>query len=105
MEGQIMKTIVCHGDSLTEGADLNPNYTWPDWKRWLTINRLTGLLLSIYSQKLTKSRLKIAFVEAGYSRLSGISPVAGSKRTCAPAKDGRNHARPCRKRKNPLALY
>jgi lysophospholipase L1-like esterase len=24
-----MKTIVCHGDSLTEGADLNPNYTWP----------------------------------------------------------------------------
>ncbi len=20
-----MKTIVCHGDSLTEGADLNPN--------------------------------------------------------------------------------
>ena len=29
MEGQIMKTIVCHGDSLTEGADLNPNYTWP----------------------------------------------------------------------------
>jgi len=24
-----MITIVCHGDSLTEGADLNPNYTWP----------------------------------------------------------------------------
>jgi lysophospholipase L1-like esterase len=24
-----MKTIVCHGDSLTEGADLNPGYTWP----------------------------------------------------------------------------
>ena len=24
-----MKKIVCHGDSLTEGADLNPNYTWP----------------------------------------------------------------------------
>ena len=24
-----MKTMVCHGDSLTEGADLNPNYTWP----------------------------------------------------------------------------
>ena len=24
-----MKTIVCHGDSLTEGTDLNPNYTWP----------------------------------------------------------------------------
>lgn len=24
-----MKTIVCHGDSLTQGADLNPNYTWP----------------------------------------------------------------------------
>ena len=24
-----MKTIVCHGDSLTEGADLNHNYTWP----------------------------------------------------------------------------
>ena len=24
-----MKTIVCHGDSLTEGADLNRNYTWP----------------------------------------------------------------------------
>ena len=24
-----MKTIVCHGDSLTEGADFNPNYTWP----------------------------------------------------------------------------
>jgi lysophospholipase L1-like esterase len=24
-----MKTIVCHGDSLTEGSDLNPNYTWP----------------------------------------------------------------------------
>ena len=24
-----MKPIVCHGDSLTAGADLNPNYTWP----------------------------------------------------------------------------
>ena len=24
-----MKTIVCHGDSLTEGSDLNPGYTWP----------------------------------------------------------------------------
>ncbi len=24
-----MKKIVCHGDSLTEGADLNPNFTWP----------------------------------------------------------------------------
>jgi len=24
-----MKTIVCHGDSLTQGADLNPGYTWP----------------------------------------------------------------------------
>ncbi len=24
-----MNTIVCHGDSLTEGSDLNPNYTWP----------------------------------------------------------------------------
>lgn len=24
-----MKAIVCHGDSLTEGAELNPNYTWP----------------------------------------------------------------------------
>jgi len=24
-----MKTIVCHGDSLTEGSDLNQNYTWP----------------------------------------------------------------------------
>ena len=24
-----MKTIVCHGDSLTEGADFNKNYTWP----------------------------------------------------------------------------
>ena len=24
-----MNTIVCHGDSLTQGADLNPNYTWP----------------------------------------------------------------------------
>jgi lysophospholipase L1-like esterase len=24
-----MKTIVCHGDSLTEGSDFNKNYTWP----------------------------------------------------------------------------
>lgn len=24
-----MKKIVCHGDSLTEAADLDPNYTWP----------------------------------------------------------------------------
>ena len=24
-----MKTIVCHGDSLTEGSDLENNYTWP----------------------------------------------------------------------------
>jgi lysophospholipase L1-like esterase len=24
-----MKTIVCHGDSLTEGADLEKSYTWP----------------------------------------------------------------------------
>ncbi len=24
-----MRTIVCHGDSLTEGADLEKNYTWP----------------------------------------------------------------------------
>jgi lysophospholipase L1-like esterase len=24
-----MKTIVCHGDSLTEGSDINKNYTWP----------------------------------------------------------------------------
>ena len=24
-----MKSIVCHGDSLTEGTDLNPNFTWP----------------------------------------------------------------------------
>jgi len=29
MDGGQMKTIVCHGDSLTEGADFNPNYTWP----------------------------------------------------------------------------
>jgi lysophospholipase L1-like esterase len=25
-----MKTIVCHGDSLTEGSDLEKSYTWPD---------------------------------------------------------------------------
>jgi lysophospholipase L1-like esterase len=24
-----MKTMVCHGDSLTEGADLDKSYTWP----------------------------------------------------------------------------
>ena len=24
-----MKTIVCHGDSLTEGSDIKKNYTWP----------------------------------------------------------------------------
>jgi len=24
-----MRTIVCHGDSLTEGSDLENNYTWP----------------------------------------------------------------------------
>jgi len=24
-----MKTIVCHGDSLTEASDLDKNYTWP----------------------------------------------------------------------------
>jgi lysophospholipase L1-like esterase len=24
-----MKKIVCHGDSLTEASDLEPNYTWP----------------------------------------------------------------------------
>ena len=24
-----MKTIICHGDSLTEGSDLEKNYTWP----------------------------------------------------------------------------
>ncbi len=24
-----MRTIVCHGDSLTEGSDLGKNYTWP----------------------------------------------------------------------------
>ena len=24
-----MRTIVCHGDSLTEGSDLEKNYTWP----------------------------------------------------------------------------
>jgi acyl-CoA thioesterase-1 len=24
-----VKTIVCHGDSLTEASDLNKNYTWP----------------------------------------------------------------------------
>ncbi len=24
-----MRTMVCHGDSLTEGADLEKNYTWP----------------------------------------------------------------------------
>ena len=24
-----MKTIVCHGDSLTEGSDLENNFTWP----------------------------------------------------------------------------
>ncbi len=24
-----MRTIVCHGDSLTEGSDLDKNYTWP----------------------------------------------------------------------------
>jgi lysophospholipase L1-like esterase len=29
MEGKFMKTIVCHGDSLTEGSDLENNYTWP----------------------------------------------------------------------------
>jgi len=25
----MMKTIVCHGDSLTEGSDLSPHYAWP----------------------------------------------------------------------------
>jgi len=29
MEVKFMKTIVCHGDSLTEGSDLKNNYTWP----------------------------------------------------------------------------
>jgi lysophospholipase L1-like esterase len=29
MEVKFMKTIVCHGDSLTEGSDLENNYTWP----------------------------------------------------------------------------
>ena len=24
-----MRTIICHGDSLTEGSDLEKNYTWP----------------------------------------------------------------------------
>ena len=24
-----MKTIICHGDSLTEGSDLENNFTWP----------------------------------------------------------------------------
>ncbi len=24
-----MKKIICHGDSLTEGSDLENNYTWP----------------------------------------------------------------------------
>jgi acyl-CoA thioesterase-1 len=31
-----MKTIVCHGDSLTEASDLDKNYTWPS----LVENRL-----------------------------------------------------------------
>jgi lysophospholipase L1-like esterase len=31
-----MKTMVCHGDSLTEATEVDPNYTWPA----LTANRL-----------------------------------------------------------------
>ena len=32
-----MKSIVCHGDSLTEGSDLEKSYTWPD----LVANKLS----------------------------------------------------------------
>ena len=32
-----MKTIVCHGDSLTEGSDLEKSYSWPD----LVANKLS----------------------------------------------------------------
>jgi acyl-CoA thioesterase-1 len=30
MEIKVMRTIVCHGDSLTEGSDLEKSYTWPN---------------------------------------------------------------------------
>ena len=29
MERKFVRTIVCHGDSLTEGSDLEKSYTWP----------------------------------------------------------------------------
>ncbi len=34
-----MRTIVCHGDSLTEGSDLEKNYAWP---------RITKKLIQTY---------------------------------------------------------
>ncbi|MGD1972595.1 MAG: GDSL-type esterase/lipase family protein, partial [Desulfobacterales bacterium] len=37
-----MKKIVCHGDSLTEGSDLENNYTWPQ----LVENRIQVTVLN-----------------------------------------------------------
>lgn len=37
-----MKTIVCHGDSLTEGSDVDKNCTWPD----LVGNRLNVKIIN-----------------------------------------------------------
>ena len=73
-----MNTIVCHGDSLTEGSDLNPNYTWPH----LVGNRLnvkiinsgiggdtTGGLLGRFYHDVVRHQPDIVLILAGTNDL------------------------------------
>ena len=73
-----MKTIVCHGDSLTEGSDLNKNYTWPH----LVANRLhvkvinsgiggdtSGGLLGRFYHDVVQHRPDIVMILAGTNDL------------------------------------
>ena len=73
-----MKTIVCHGDSLTEGADVGQNHTWPALaEKELNIRIVnsgisgdtTGGLLSRFYHDVLQHRPDMVIIMAGTNDL------------------------------------
>lgn len=73
-----MKKIVCHGDSLTEGTDVDRNYTWPALlENELNIEVInkgiggdtTGGLLSRFYIDVVQEQPKIVFIMGGTNDL------------------------------------
>ena len=73
-----MKTIVCHGDSLTEGADLEKSYTWPQLVenkvKVTVLNRgiggdTSGGLLARFQQDVVQNKPDLVVILSGTNDL------------------------------------